>query len=81
MHRRPRGEGRELFQALEGLEEHMRRAVAPHRVERHEDPPIGPQLEAILGKGRAEERAAQRLPARPIGGGDPDTGGFEAAPR
>jgi hypothetical protein len=57
VHRGPRDDGRELLQEFDGLEEEVRRAVAPHRLELDEDASIGAEAEAVLGE-REEEIAA-----------------------
>ena len=43
-------DGRELFQELDGLEEQVGRAIAPHRLELDEEASIGAEAEAVLGK-------------------------------
>ena len=65
---------RELFQELDGLEEELRGAIAPDRLERDEDASVGPELDAVLGDRGAEEVAAELLEAGTIVGGDPDVG-------
>jgi len=51
-------DGREFFHELDRLEEQMRGAIAPHRLEFDEDAPVGPELDAVLGERGAEEVAA-----------------------
>jgi len=41
VHFRPRDEGGELFEELDGLEEEVRGAIAPDRLEIDEDAPVG----------------------------------------
>jgi hypothetical protein len=67
-------EGRELFQELDRLEERMRGAIAPHRLELDEDASIGAEAEAVLGERGAEEVAGELLEAGTIVRGDPDVG-------
>jgi hypothetical protein len=67
-------DGRELLQEFDGLEEELRGAIAPDRLERDEDAPVGPELEAVLGERGAEEVAAELLEAGAIVRGDPDVG-------
>ena len=69
--REARDDGRELLQELEGLEEQVRRAIAPDRLERDEDAPVGPEVDAVLGERGAEEVAAELLEAGTIVRGDP----------
>jgi hypothetical protein len=69
INRGSRCEGRELLEALDGLEQQMRRAVTTGGLARHEDAPVGAEVEPILGEGRAQERPAARLQARAIVGG------------
>jgi hypothetical protein len=72
--RRPRDDGRELLQELDGLEEQVRRAIAPHRLELDEEASIGAEADAVLGERGAEEVAAELLEAGAIVWGDPDVG-------
>jgi len=65
---------RELLQELDRLEEQMRGAIAPERLQRDEDATVGPEVEAVLGERGAEEVAAELLETGTIGGGDPDVG-------
>jgi hypothetical protein len=69
-----RDEGRELLQEFDGLEEQVRRAIAPHRLELDEDASIGAEADAILGERRPKEVTAELLEAGTIGGRDPDVG-------
>jgi hypothetical protein len=69
-----RDDGRELLQEFDGLEEEVRRAIAPHRLELDEEASIGAEAEAVLGERGAEEIAAELLEAGAIVGGDPDVG-------
>jgi hypothetical protein len=55
--------GREFFHELDRLEEQMRGAIAPHRLEFDEDAPVGPELHAVLDERGAEEVAAGLLEA------------------
>src|SRR5262245_29418458 len=50
VHRGPRDDGRELLQEFDGLEEEVRRAIAPHGLELDEDASIGAEAEAVLGE-------------------------------
>jgi hypothetical protein len=72
--RGPRSDRGELLQQLDGLEQKMRRAIAPHRPEFDEDAAVGAELDVVLGEGRAEEVAAELFEAGPIVGGNPDIG-------
>ncbi len=46
-----RGEGRQaLLQELDRLEQEVRRAIAPDRLEFDEDAPVGAETEAVLGE-------------------------------
>jgi hypothetical protein len=65
---------RELLQELDRLEEQMRGAIAPERLQRDEDASVDPELDAVLGERGAEEVAAELLETGTIGGGDPDVG-------
>jgi hypothetical protein len=47
-------EGRELFHAVEGLEQQMGGAIARHRLELDQDASVGAEAHAILGDGRGE---------------------------
>jgi len=42
--------GRELLQEFDGLEEEVRRAIAPHRLALDEDAPVGAEADAVLGE-------------------------------
>ena len=74
VHRGVRNEGRQLLQEFEGLEEEVRHAIAPHRLEFDEDAPVGTEADAVLGERGAEEIAAELFEASAIVGGDPDVG-------
>src|SRR5258705_10287246 len=79
VHRGPRDDGRELLQEFDGLEEQVRRSIAPHRLELDEDASIGAEAEAVLGERGAEEIATELLEAGAILLGDPNRGvGIEA---
>jgi hypothetical protein len=54
---------------FDGLEEQMRGAIAPHRLECDEDAPVGPAVDAVLDERGAEEIAAELLKAGTIVGG------------
>jgi hypothetical protein len=69
-----RDDGRELLQEFDGLEEEVRRSIAPHRLELDEDASIGAEAEAVLGERGAEEIATELLEAGAIVWGDPDVG-------
>jgi hypothetical protein len=69
-----RDDGRELLHELDRLEEQMRGAIAPDRLQRDADAPVGPELDAVLGERGTEEVAAELLEAGTIVGGDPDVG-------
>jgi hypothetical protein len=49
--RGPRSDRGELLQQLDGLEQKMRSAIAPHRLEFDEDAAVGAELDAVLGEG------------------------------
>jgi hypothetical protein len=49
-------------------------ASAPDRFEFDEDASVGPELDAVLGEGRAEEIATELLETGAIIGGHPDVG-------
>jgi hypothetical protein len=66
--------GRELLHELDRLEEQLRSAIAPDRLEIDEDAAVGAQADAVLGERRAEEIAAELFEAGAIVGGDPDVG-------
>jgi hypothetical protein len=74
VHRGSRDDGRELLQEFDGLEEEVRRSIAPHHLELDEDASIGAEAEAVLGERGAEEIATERLEAGAIVWGDPDVG-------
>ena len=74
VHRGPRDDGRELLQEFDGLEEEVRGAIAPHRLELDEDASIGADVEAALGERGAEEIATELLEAGAIVWWDPDVG-------
>jgi hypothetical protein len=69
-----RDEGRERLQEFDGLEEHVRGAIAPHRLERDEDASIGAEAEVVLGEWWAEEISTELLEAGAIVWGDPHVG-------
>jgi hypothetical protein len=48
--RRARRDRGELLQQFDGLEEAMRGAIAPDRLQLDEDAPVGPELDAVLGE-------------------------------
>jgi len=54
---------------FDGLEEQMRGAIAPHRLECDEDAPVGPAVDAVLDERGADEIAAELLKAGTIVGG------------
>jgi hypothetical protein len=56
--RGPGDDGRELLHELDRLEEQMRSAITPHRLEFDEDASVGPEADAVLGERGAEEVAA-----------------------
>src|SRR5215831_18041036 len=70
----PGNDGRELLQEFDRLEEEVRRAIAPHRLELDEDASIGAEAEAVLGERGAEEIATEWLEAGAIVWWDPDVG-------
>jgi len=72
--RGPGNEGRQLLQEFDGLEEEMRRAIAPDRLEFDENAPVGAEADALLGEWGAEQIATELLQASSIVGGDPDVG-------
>jgi hypothetical protein len=74
VHRGSRDDGRELLQEFDGLEEEVRRSIAPHRLELDEDASIGAEAQAVLGERGAEKIAAELLEAGAIVWGDPDVG-------
>ncbi len=45
--------GRERFHALDGLEQPMRGAIAPHRLELDQEASVGAEAHAIPGDGRS----------------------------
>jgi hypothetical protein len=65
---------RELLHELDGLEEQVRSAIAPHRLEFDEDASVGAEEDAVLGERGAEEVAAELLKAGTIVGGNPEVG-------
>jgi hypothetical protein len=68
-HRRSRDDGGELLQEFDGLEEQVRRPIAPRRLELDEDASIGAEAEAILGARGAERIATELLePGATVGG-------------
>jgi hypothetical protein len=72
--RRARRDRGECLQQFDGFEGARRGAIAPDRLQRDEDAPVGSELDAVLGERGAEERAAERCETGAIGGGDPDAG-------
>jgi putative hemolysin len=56
---------------LQGLELQGRRPISPGRLQRHHDPPIRPEPEAVLRQGRAQQIPAQPLQPGAIIGGHP----------
>jgi hypothetical protein len=58
-----------VVEELDRLEEEVRGAVAPHRLEFDEDAPVGPEAEAVLGERGTEEVAAELLETGAIVGG------------
>ena len=74
VHRGPGNEGRQLLQEFDGLEEEVRRAIAPDRLEFDENAPVGAEADALLGEWGAEQIATELLQASSIVGGDPDVG-------
>ena len=62
-------DGRELLHELDRLEEQLRSAIAPDRLEIDEDAAVGAQADAVLGERRAEEIAAELFEAGAIVGG------------
>ncbi len=67
-------DGRELLHELDRLEEQLRGAIAPHRLEFDEDAAVGAEADAVLGERGAEEIATELFEAGAIVGGDPDVG-------
>jgi len=67
-------DGRGLLHELDRLEEPLRGAIAPHRLEFDEDAAVGPEAHAVLGERGAEEIATELFEAGAIVGGDPDVG-------
>jgi len=74
VHRRAGNEGGQLLHEFDGLEEEVRRAIAPHGLELDEDAPVGAEAEAVLGERGAQEIATELLEAGAIVEGDPDVG-------
>ena len=60
---------RELLHELDRLEEQLRSAIAPDRLEIDEDAAVGAQADAVLGERRAEEIAAELFETGAIVGG------------
>ena len=58
---------------IAGLEEEVRRAIAPDRLEFDENPPVGAEADAVLGEWGAEPLATELLQASD-GWGDSDVG-------
>jgi hypothetical protein len=50
VHRGPGHDGHQLLQEFDGLEEDVRRAIAPDRLERDEDAPVEAEADAVLGE-------------------------------
>jgi hypothetical protein len=44
-------DGRELLHELDRLEEQMRGAIVPHRLELDQDAPVAAEADAVLGEG------------------------------
>jgi len=59
-----RGEGSELFEELEGLEEEVTCAVGPLPLQLQQDASVAGELEAILGDGRPQQVAAELFESR-----------------
>ena len=57
VHRGPGHDGCQLLQAFDGLEEDVRRSIAPRRLEFDEDAPVGAEADAVLGERGAQEIA------------------------
>jgi hypothetical protein len=74
VHRGAGDDGRELLHELDRLEEQLRGAIAPHRLEREEDAAVGAEADAVLGERGSEEIATELFEAGAIVGGDPDVG-------
>jgi hypothetical protein len=49
--RRAGDDGRELLHELDRLEEQMRGAIVPHRLELDQDAPVAAEADAVLGEG------------------------------
>jgi hypothetical protein len=62
----------EFLHELDRLEEQMRGAIAPGRLQLDEEAPVGPALDAVLGERGAEEVAAELLEVGAMVGRDPD---------
>jgi hypothetical protein len=56
---RPRGQGGELLEELDRLEEEVGGTVGPLTLEGHEHAPVGGELEAILGDRRSQDVATE----------------------
>jgi hypothetical protein len=67
-------EGCQLLQEFDRLEEEVRGAIAPGRLELDEDAPVGAETQAVLGERGAEEITTELLEASAIVGGHPDVG-------
>ena len=61
-----RGEGRELFEELEGLDKEVPCAVGPRPLQLQQDASVAGELEAILGDGRPQPVAAERFASRAL---------------
>jgi hypothetical protein len=59
--RRARRDRGERLQPFDGLEEAMREVIAPDGLERDEDAPVGPELDAVPGERRAEDVTGDEL--------------------
>jgi hypothetical protein len=67
-------DGGELLHELDRLEEQMRGAIVPHRLELDQDAPVAAEADAVLSERGTEEIAAELFEAGAIVGGDPDVG-------
>ena len=72
--RRPRRQRRQLLEELHGLEEQVRRAVAPRPLQLHPHAAVAQQSQPVVGQRRAEEVAAQMLQTRRVVGAHPHVG-------